>query len=304
MKRKHPTWGSKKLRTELERQDPEVKWPARSTIDALLKRNGLVEPRKRRRQAKPSPTPLGEATDVNEIWCADYKGQFRLGNGQYCCPLTITDQHSRFIIGCEGFSRISTEEAQESFMHAFRRYGVPRAIRTDNGPPFASQGLRGWSRLSVWWLRLGIELQRIQPGKPQQNGRHERMHRTLKAETTRPAAYGLLSQQERFDDFVTVFNTQRPHEALGQRRPSDLYRKASRSLPASLPEPKYPFHDDVRKVTTGGHVVLSRRCRAFVSAALVGQLVGLREEDDGRWLISFMETDLGHLDHEGRFVEV
>jgi hypothetical protein len=244
----------------------------------------------------PYPTALRDPVAPNDLWCADFKGQFRLGCGAYCYPLTISDQVSRFLLACEGLEATEGDAAHEVFEQVFAEYGLPWAIRTDNGTPFVGRGLWGLSRLSVWWLRLGIWHERIQKGHPEQNGRHERMHRTLKAETTRPAAQRLLAQQEHFDAFRTTYNEQRPHEALGQMPPSSAYAPCSRPYPARLPDPEYPLHDDVRVVARSGHLPLGRARTVFITAALAGHPVGLRELDDGRWLVTFMHLDLGEID--------
>lgn len=300
LRRKHPSWGPKKLIEVLRGRHPGVALPAPSTAGDMLARAGLVRARCRRRMVTNlGPTTLREATEPNDIWCADYKGQFRMGNGTYCYPLTITDQASRFIIGCEGFSQIDGRSAQAVFEDRFGRFGLPAVIRTDNGAPFASRGLFGLTRLSAFWLKLGITLERIQPGKPQQNGRHERMHRTLKQDTTRPPAANLLAQQERFDCFVTTFNEQRPHEALGQRPPVTLYTPSSRVYRSCSGALEYPLHDDFRTVFSSGHIRLlgGRKHRAtFLSVALAGERVGIRELDDGRWLVTFAALDLGWID--------
>jgi putative transposase len=292
-RRKHPSWGSRKLKEVLAKRHPELKLPAGSTIDALLKRSGLVEPRKRRDGVLPYAGPLRAATAANEVWCTDYKGQFRTGDGKYCYPLTVTDRFSRHIMGCEGFERIDTDAAIAAFQVIFAEFGMPRVIRSDNGAPFASRGLWGLTRLSVWWLRLGIGHERIEPGCPQQNGQHERMHRDLKRDTTRPAGRNLLAQQERFDAFVEEYNLVRPHEALEMRTPSELYKPSEWRMPNRLDEPKYPLHDDVVEVDRYGHIRIARH-NLFVGQALANQLLGIRELDDGGgWLISFLEYDLG-----------
>jgi putative transposase len=232
----------------------------------------------------------------------DYKGQFRLGNRQYCYPLTTSDLFSRFLLTVESLDGTDEEEARPVFEEAFRCYGLPLEIRSDNGSPFASQGLLGLTRLSVWWMRLGIVLQRIAPGHPEENAEHERMHRTLKAETTRPAGQNSLQQQERFDSFRDEYNEDRPHEALGGKTPGSVYQPSPRPFPEKLPEPAYPLHDDTLLVDRSGHIRLPRSRQVFVSMALVGQLVGLRELDDGRWLVSFLDHDLGYYDpRQGTF---
>ena len=297
-KKLHPTWGAKKLKSVLEER-LERTFPALSTINDLLSRHDLVKRRKNRGRDRASPTPLRAATAPNELGCIDYKGQFRLGDRSYCYPLTITDQFSRYLLTCEGMGAISEAEARETCVDTFRRYGLPVAIRSDNGTPFASTGLAGLTSLSVFWMRLGIECERIRPSHPEENGRHERMHRTLKAETARPARSNLLQQQERFDEFTEEFNNVRPHEALGLRPPSKVYQRSPRDYPRELPEPDYPTHDDVLQVATCGGIRLHRQ-RYHLTAALRGQLVGIRERKDGSWLVSFMKLDLAVLGRDGR----
>jgi transposase InsO family protein len=303
---RHPTWGPKKLRTMLMTEHPGVAAPASSTIGELLKKRGLISPQRRRSRPLVSYSPLCHAEAPNDVWCVDFKGQFRLGNGRYCYPLTITDAYSRMLLTCEALESTRGDGTQRTFEDSFRRWGLPRAIRSDNGTPFASQGIAGLSRLSVWWMRLGIQLERIEPACPQQNGRHERMHRTLKAETTRPAGANMLQQQERFERFQDLYNKVRPHEALGQRPPADFYQPAEKRFPDRLPEPQYPLHDLVLKVRPAGHIYLpgSGRSRGhvFLSESLAGQDVGLRELDDDLWLVSFLHLDLGVLDLKARSI--
>lgn len=296
-RRKHPTWGPKKLKSMIESSG--ILLPSAATLYTVLRKRGLIEPKKVRVRAAPRPTKLRMTTAPNEVWSADYKGQFRLGNGEYCYPLTVTDHFSRFILGCEAMSAIRDETARECFLALFQEHGVPTAIRTDNGPPFASTALATLTRLSVLWLRLGIELERIEPGHPEQNGRHERMHRTLKQETTRPAAENMLQQQERFDAFVAEFNNVRPHESLDMKKPADFFAPALRRLPAKLPEPSYPLHDDVLRVEENGLLRVMKRKKLFLATPLKGEHVGIREEDDGRFLITFMSLDLGHASADG-----
>ena len=293
---KHATWGPAKIRSWLREHEPGLQWPAASTIGELLKKQGLVQPRRRRRTTAPSETALSTPTEPNQLWCIDFKGQFRLGNGRYCYPLTVTDAHSRFLLVCEGMDRIDGDHVWEELERAFRTYGMPLAIRSDNGSPFASRGICGISRLSARWLGLGVRHERIEPGKPQQNGRHERMHRTLKAETTRPAAKSMLAQQERFDTFREIYNEQRPHQALDQTPPVRHYRPSSRRYTDAL-MPTYPLHDDVRTVFSCGHLYVGdSSVNIFLGRALAGLRVGLRELHDGRWLISYADTDLGVCD--------
>ena len=294
----HPSWGPRKLRVWLEKRHPGVLLPSASTIGDLLSRRGLVQPRRRRPGIYPYPERLRQVEAPNQVWCIDYKGQFRLGNGQYCYPLTVSDKFSRYLFACDGFEHIETEEARAVLEELFMQYGLPEAIRSDNGPPFASKGLFGLSRLSAWWLKLGIVAERIEPSHPEQNGRHERMHRTLKAETTRPAANTLLQQQERFDEFVYRYNHERPHEALGQRPPKEVYEPSRRVMSKPSIVLEYPLHDDVRRVDRGGHVQILRRRNAsvFLTAALAGEHVGLRELDEDVWLLSYANLDLGWVD--------
>lgn len=296
--------GPRKIKEVLERRLGRP-FPAPSTIGDLLAEHGLILPHRRRRRYTALPTGLREASAPNEVWCIDYKGQFRLGDGSYCYPLTITDQFSRFIVGCEGMGAIGDEAARDVCEEVFRAHGVPAVMRSDNGVPFACTGLAGLTKLSAYWLRLGITLERIRPAHPQENGRHERMHRTLKAETTRPARSNLLQQQERFDDFVEEFNTQRPHEALGMKRPADVYVPSAKKLPAFLPDPDYSTYDDVLRVGTQGLIHFPGRRQVHLSKALAGQLVGIREEGDDRWLVTFMHVDLGHVEpYSNRFTPI
>lgn len=301
-RRRHPTWGPKKLKSVLERR-LERPLPAASTLGAILRRRGLVEPRTGRARHVAQPTGLRRALAPNEVWCIDYKGQFRLGDRSYCFPLTLTDQFSRYLLGCEGMGAIREEAAREVCAEIFREHGLPLAIRSDNGPPFASTGLAGLTKLSAYWMRLGIVCERTRPAHPQDNGRHERMHRTLKFETARPPRRNLLQQQERFDEFMLEFNEARPHEALGMKPPAEVFEPSERRLPSTLPEPSYPEHDDVIRVNRKGHVYFGRR-QCYLAAALAEQLVGIREEHDGRWLVTFMDLDLGHFDSDGKLIPV
>lgn len=295
-RKKRPSWGPKKLKQILEKRlDREL--PASSTIGDILERAGLIQLRPTRRKHVMRPTTgLRETTAPNQVWCIDYKGQFRLGDGSYCYPLTISDQWSRFILCCEGMASISDEQAREACHDVFRIHGLPETIRSDNGVPFASTGLGGLTRLSAFWMRLGIKLERIRPAHPEENGRHERMHRTLKQETARPARANLLQQQERFDEFTDEFNTVRPHESLEMKRPADVHTPAVRGYPDALPELDYPLHDDVLLVGATGMIHLPRRRPVYITPALAGHPLGIREEQDGRWLVTFVDLDLGHID--------
>ena len=298
-RRRHPSWGPKKLKDILERRLGR-RMPTSSTIGNLLDRCGLIERRKVRVRHKSAATHLREAKGPNDLWAVDYKGQFRMGDRSYCYPLTVTDQFSRYIVGCDAMSAIGDESAREAFEYIFREHGLPQAIRSDNGVPFASTGLAGLTKLSAYWLRLGIALERIQPGHPEENGRHERMHRTLKRETARPARAHLLQQQECFDTFVEDFNQNRPHEALNMKRPAELYQPSVRPYPKTLPELTYPTYDDVLSVSRRGFIHVARR-QVYLSCALAEQQVGIREEDDGRWLVSFAHLDLGHVETNHAF---
>jgi transposase InsO family protein len=302
IKREKPHWGARKVRELLVRRlDGEVRLPAKSTVHAVLDRHGLVK-RARARRNKAAGTPLSDARAPNALWCADFKGEFRLGNRDYCYPLTVTDQASRFILMCEALQSTREEGAFTAFQRLFEERGLPDAIRTDNGLPFASpNGLYNLSRLSVWWLRLGIAIERIKPGKPTQNGRHERMHLTLKSETTRPPGMNSLQQQARFDDFVGEFNTERPHEALAMQRPAELYRPASR-LYRGLPEIDYPMHDRDALVTACGRICMHRK-KINISTVMAGQRRGLKEVDDGIWVVTFMAYDLGYIDLEQKTLQ-
>jgi putative transposase len=265
-------------------------------VHAILDRNGLVK-RRRRRLPKPEGTPLSRPSSPNDLWCADYKGEFMLADRRYCYPLTITDFASRYLIGCEALSTTRTMFAYSVFERAFMDFGLPRAIRTDNGAPFASaNSLFGLTKLSVWWLRLGIELERIKPGHPEQNGRHERMHLTLKKEATKPAARNFLQQQARFDRFIQVFNDERPHQALNMQCPGEIYRPSPRPY-SGLPELEYPFHDRTITVTRCGRICLGP-LKINLSQAFAGQRVGVKQVADQIWLVSFMSYDLGFFDHE------
>lgn len=292
-RRSHPTWGPRKLKASLERR-LETSFPSAAGIGYVLGRHGLVQRRKKRRRYEPTPTTLRQATAPNDVWCIDYKGQFRLGDGTYCYPLTVTDQFSRYILGCEGMAAISDGQAREVCEEIFRIYGLPAVMRSDNGVPFSSTGLGGLTKLSMLWLRLGIVPERIRPAHPEENGRHERMHRTLKFETARPPRTNLLQQQERFDDFVSEFNTARPHEALDMKRPSEVYSPSKRSFPVALPEPTYQAFDDVLRVNRSGQIYIPGLAQITLSPVLGGEHVGIREERDGRWLVAFCGLDLGY----------
>lgn len=303
-KREKPHWGARKIRELLLRKlAGDVRIPARSTVHAVLDRHGLVSrARKRRAANKAKGTELSRAAYPNDLWCADFKGEFKTGDGRYCYPLTVTDQASRMILCCEALESTKETPVIETFLRLFRHRGLPAAIRSDNGLPFASpNGLYNLSKLSVFWLRLGIAIERIKPGHPQQNGRHERMHRTLKQETARPPGMNALQQQGRFDDFISEFNEERPHEALGMKTPAEVYTASPRAY-QGLPELEYPFHDKDILVTACGRICMHRK-KINVSTVLAGQKLGITEVDDGIWLVSFMHYDLGYIDLEQRTLQ-
>jgi len=271
-------------------------------VHAVLDRHGLVKRSKKRRHPKAKGTALSESHSANGLWCADYKGQFALGNRQYCYPLTITDYSSRFLLACEGLDSTKSKFAFSVFERVFKDYGLPDGIRTDNGVPFAApNSFFGLSRLSVWWLRLGINIERIKPGHPEQNGRHERMHLTLKKEATRPASFNFLQQQERFDQFIEVYNNERPHQALAGKYPGKLYTPSARVY-CRPDEPAYPFHDRTVRVTRCGRICIGRR-KISLSTVFAGEIVGIREVADATWLVSFLDIDLGFYDDEVDRVE-
>ena len=302
LKTEKPHWGARKIRELLVRRlDGDIKVPAKSTIHAVLDRHGQVKrgggPRHRARG-----TPLSEGTVSNDLWCADFKGEFKLGNSRYCYPLTVTDHASRFLLLCEALDSTREDPAITAFERLFRERGLPLAIRSDNGVPFASpNALFNLSKLSVWWLRLGIAIERIKPGHPQQNGRHERMHLTLKKEATRPPGLNSLQQQDRFDAFVHEFNTERPHEALDMKCPAEIYTVSARCYDG-LPDLSYPFHDRDVIVTACGRLCLHRK-RVNISTVLAGQKLGIKEVDEGIWLVSFMHYDLGYFDLEQKTLQ-
>ena len=289
-----PHWGARKLLAVLDRRHPETAWPAASTVTDILKRAGLVEGRRRRRRAMPVERPFQAVEQPNDTWCIDFKGWFRTGDGERCDPLTVSDAYSRFLLAC----RIMPERSapvQGAVDALFREYGLPLAIRSDNGSPFASQGAAGLSRLSVHWVKLGIRLERITPGKPQQNGRHERMHETLKGETTRPPAASPAEQQKRFDVFRHDFNFCRPHEALGQQMPAEHYHPSPRSCPEHELEPWYDADHAVRRVRSTGEIKWGGEL-VFISEAVAGEPVGIAETETGDWLVRFADIDLGIID--------
>ena len=300
-RQQHPSWGPAKLLAWLRPRYPDGTLPAISTAGDLLARRGLVRPRRRRR---PHPHPgVGPActTHPNDLWTADFKGQFLTGDGRYCYPLTVADQHTRYLLACQGLPSPAGHEVRPVFERLFRHYGLPRAIRTDNGVPFAATGLRGLSPLNVWWLRLGIQHQRIRPAHPQQNGAHERMHKTLKAETTRPPRASLAAQQRAFNAFRRVYNDERPHAALHHRPPTTLYQPSPRVFPAVLPPIAYPGHFTVKRVTSAGTIWFKTRL-VFITKVLADLPIGFEEVADGIWSIYFCQVLLARIDERDYLV--
>jgi putative transposase len=298
-KEKYPLWGAPKIHSKLLGYDD---CPAESTVSNVLLRHGLSRKARLRRRAVPGAGPLSHCREANEVWSADFKGWFRTGDGRRCEPLTISDAHSRYLLCCQAIGLTTGMiTVRPLFERTFGQYGLPAAMRTDNGSPFASTGLAGLTELSVWWLRLGIRLERIQPGKPQQNGRHERMHRTLKEATATPPRSNLHLQQRAFDAFRQEYNHQRPHEALGQKPPVSCYAPSNREYPARLAETQYPDDWQKRKVSVGGQMKW-KNSKVQISHALVDQLIGLEPIEDGLWAIHFERLKLGQLDERRRRV--
>ena len=293
-----PNWGPKKLRAVLARRDPATVWPAASTIGDLLRREGLSLPRRRRRTPLPLTRPFAKVDAPNELWCIDFKGWFRTGDGRRCDPLTLTDADSRFLIDCRIVA--PTDEGVRPVVDAaLREHGLPAAIRSDNGPPFAGTGAGGLTRLAVHWIKLGIRLERTDPGAPQQNGRHERMHATLKADTARPPAGTIAEQQARFDHFRAEFNHERPHEALGQHTPASRFAPSTRPYPSRIDEPAYDAEHAVRRVRSNGEIRWGGEL-VFISEALIGEPVGVAETDSGDWIVRFADVPLAIIDRRTR----
>ncbi len=301
LRKEHPTWGAPKIREKLRRLHDDIHLPAISTVHAVLDRHGLVSSSRRPRH-KAQGTSLSRPTTPNDLWCADYKGEFMLADRRYCYPLTITDFASRYLLCCDALESTKEMYAFSVFERAFRDFGLPQAIRTDNGVPFASaSAFFGLSRLSVWWLRLGIRIERIQPAHPQQNGRHERMHLTLKKEATKPAAKNFLQQQAKFDHFIQYYNHERPHQAIAMKYPGELYQPSARAY-TGLSDLEYPFHDRTITVTACGRICIARR-KINLSHVFAGQNVGIKEVAEKIWLVTFMDYDLGFFDQEAGRVE-
>jgi len=293
---RHPSWGAKKLLALLHKRYPRWILPGRSTVCSILSRNGLVPKKPRRRHIGHPGKPTSQILRPNDVWCADFKGQFKTGDGVYCYPLTVTDGYSRYLLCCQALHSTAVAGAKPVFTRLFREYGLPQRIRTDNGVPFATTTLARLSTLSAWWVRLGVLPELIEPGKPQQNGRHERMHRTLKAEATRPPAASLGAQQRKFNLFREEFNHERPHEALDQETPASIYEPSRREMPNKLPPLEYPDRFEVRYVSANGGIRWNKNW-VNVSVVCAGEYVGLEEIDDGIWNVYFGPLKLGRL-HE------
>jgi putative transposase len=294
-RRAHPSWGPRKLLDWLEPRHPDVAFPAASTAGDLLVRRGLVKKRRRRRQhVHPGVVPA-VTHEPNDLWTADFKGHFKTRDGIYCYPLTVADQHTRYLLACQGLLSIHGWRVRPVFARLFKEFGLPRAIRTDNGAPFANTGLHGLTQLNVWWMRLGITHQRIRPAHPQENGCHERMHKTLKYEATRPPQRDRAAQQRRFATFRAEYNTERPHEALGGKPPGSCYASSPRPYPETLPALEYPGHFLVKPVTAAGTFRFKHKL-LFIANALQHHAIGLEEVADGVWSIYLGNVLLGRLD--------
>ena len=292
-------WGAKKILQILERRAPHVQWPARSTVNAILDRHGKLHKRRRRKKWQHPGAAALETERPNQVWPADFKGQFRMRDGRYCYPLTVTDHFSRKLLMCRGLPSIRTEGVKPVFREAFREFGLPEAIRTDNGAPFASTGIHGLCALNVWWMKLGIVHQRIRPSSPQQNGQHERMHRDLKREATQPPGANLNVQQRKLEAFRRTFNEDRPHESLDGAFPEERWKPSPRPYPKRLARPEYAGHMEVRRVSHAGTFRL-KSWQPFLSNALADESIGLEEVGDGVWNIVYYKTILGRIDERTR----
>ena len=297
IKKRFPKWGAPKIRARLEHEHPSWdSYPAISTIGLFLHNQNLTCPRKRRRRATSTDPPLTKGNYANHVWCADFKGHFKTADGSRCNPLTISDHASRYLLCCRHVDRMSYELVKMRFEHCFRQYGLPQVIRTDNGTPFSSRGLGGLSRLSYWWIRLGIYPERIEPGHPEQNGRHERIHKTLKSHTANPPAKNITAQQKRFNAFCNEYNNHRPHEALQMKTPSDFYSSSMRIFPSRLPQITYPDHMQVRRVGYHGDIYYFGK-RLFTTESLSGEYIGIERIDEDISLLWYCNYLLGRIDH-------
>jgi putative transposase len=299
---RHPTWGPRKILAYLAPRHPRALWPAPSTVGLLFQRHGLVRPRRRHVRPGHPGRPTTPILGPNDCWSADFKGHFALRGGPRCHPLTIVDGFSRYLLACQALAQPTSAASQPVFQRLFHEYGLPQRIRTDNGAPFATTALHRLSALSVWWMKLGIRPELIEPASPQQNGRHERMHRTLKAEATRPPAASLRAQQRRFNAFRSEFNTERPHEALGGAPPASVYQPSPRPCPDRLVPPVYPEHYLTRYVSTNGGMRFHNRY-VTLAPALIGEHIGLDEIADGIWAVYFSDYLLGHLNEREGHVQ-
>ena len=295
LKQRYPRWGPVTLREYLMRERPDCPWPAASTIGAMLAGRGLVVPRRKRARTPPYSQPFAKVAAANDVWSIDFKGHFSLGDARICYPLTISDNYSRYLLCCQGMLDPRHAPVQACLERAFRDYGLPQALRSDNGPPFASVAVGGLSRLAIWCIKLGVMPERIAPGKPQQNGRHERMHRTLKAYTATPPKANLRAQQRAFERFCREYNECRPHRSLAGQRPNDAYRPSPRAFPERLPEVIYPDHYQLRKVRSNGHIKWNGN-DIYIAKKLVGETVGLLPLEHDQWQLHFGPVRLGLLD--------
>jgi transposase InsO family protein len=296
LRRRHPTWGPLKVRAWLERRSTDIDLPAASTIGAMFDREGLTVKRRLRRRSPPSSMPIADCEAANDVWCIDFKGWFRTGNGAHCEPLTLSDAASRYLLRCQAMARTDTNHVWPVLDAAFREYGLPLRLRSDNGPPFASRGAGGLSRLSVKVIKAGVIPERIAPGKPQQNGRHERMHLTLLQDTATPPARSLREQVERFHAFLRLYNEERPHQALGNDTPAERYAVSPRRFDGVLRAPDYAADQVVRRVRTNGEIRWQGRT-IYISEALVGEPIGLAEDRDGGWTACYGLIALGVIAH-------
>ena len=299
-RRKHPTWGPKKLKPWLEKRRPDVVFPAESTIGVIIHDAGLAGRARRRRHSPPQAWALSACDEANDVWGIDFKGWFYTGDRARCDPLSLSDLTTRFVLRLQAVERTDTEHVWAILDAALREFGLPKVIRSDNGTPFASVGVGGLSQLSIRLVKAGVLPERIEPGKPQQNGRHERLHRTVKADTARPPARNLRKQQERFDEFRRIFNEERPHEALGLKTPSSRYCHSPRSYCGRLRSPDYPHDHHVRRVRSNGEIKWKSEL-LFLGRALIGEPVGIQEADNGQWTVSYGPVILGHIDESKCF---
>src|SRR5579863_6032469 len=299
LRAKHPSWGARKLKARLEKIEPSVAWPAASTFGSILSRAGLTSPTKKKRRTTPYSEPFSEVTAPNQLWCMDFKGYFATGDGSRCAPFTISDAHSRYVIRCQIVSRMDLSQVRAVCDAAMREYGMPSRILTDNGAPFTGTGLLGLSKLSLGWMKMGIIHERIQPGRPQQNGRHERMHRTLKEETTKPAALTLRLQQKKFDRFRQIFNYERPHEGLDNATPGSVYQPSSVLLPRNPIAFVYPHGLILRTVNNSGDISWHKG-RVFISEVFRFEILGFEQVDEDFYKVYFRDVEIGEFDAEAR----